>query len=80
MLRIDAVAGELLPLHTDRLRMERSTSGLYTRFTMRTSQASFFCVFLGLGFSILSGGLTLGCMVLPILIREAQFQGRLSNA
>src|SRR5262249_28440377 len=28
-----------------------------------------FCKILGLGFSILSGGLTLACMVLPILIR-----------
>lgn len=31
-----------------------------------------FCVALGLGFSILSGGLTLACMVLPILIRSAE--------
>ena len=31
-----------------------------------------FCVFLGLGFSILSGGLTLACMVLPILIRATE--------
>lgn len=30
---------------------------------------AFFCQFLGLGYSILSGGLTLGCMVLPILLR-----------
>jgi len=30
---------------------------------------AFFCVYLGLGFSILSGGLTLACMALPILIR-----------
>ena len=30
---------------------------------------SFFCITLGLGFSILSGGLTLACMVLPITIR-----------
>ncbi|MDF2374901.1 MAG: phosphate ABC transporter permease PstA [Verrucomicrobiales bacterium] len=30
---------------------------------------SFFCQVLGLGFSILSGGLTLTCMVLPILVR-----------
>lgn len=28
-----------------------------------------FCVWMGLGFSLLSGGLTLACMVLPILIR-----------
>lgn len=33
---------------------------------------AFFCVFLGLGFSILSGGLTLACMVLPILIRATE--------
>jgi len=32
---------------------------------------AFFCLYLGLGFSILSGGLTLACMVLPILIRTA---------
>ena len=32
---------------------------------------AFFCIYLGLGFSILSGGLTLACMVLPILIRTS---------
>jgi phosphate transport system permease protein len=31
-----------------------------------------FCQALGLGFSILSGGLTLACMVLPILIRTVE--------
>ena len=31
-----------------------------------------FSVVLGMGFSILSGGLTLACMVLPIFIREAE--------
>src|SRR5262249_1418749 len=31
-----------------------------------------FCRLLGLGFSILSGGLTLACMVLPILIRSVE--------
>ncbi|RFC46335.1 MAG: phosphate transport system permease protein [Verrucomicrobia bacterium] len=30
---------------------------------------TFFCQKLGLGFSILSGGLTLGCMILPTVIR-----------
>lgn len=29
---------------------------------------AFFCITLGLGYSILSGGLTLACMILPILI------------
>ncbi|MFA5950087.1 MAG: phosphate ABC transporter permease PstA [Hyphomicrobium sp.] len=33
---------------------------------------AFFCVWLGMGFSILSGGLTLACMTLPILIRSAE--------
>src|SRR3712207_2984904 len=33
---------------------------------------AFFCKTWGLGFSILSGGLTLACMVLPILIRSTQ--------
>lgn len=33
---------------------------------------AFFAVTLGLGLSILSGGLTLACMVLPILIRTAE--------
>ncbi len=33
---------------------------------------AFFCIFLGFGFSILSGGLTLACMVLPILIRTTE--------
>ncbi len=37
----------------------------------------FFCQIIGLGFSILSGGLTLACMVLPIVIRttEQGFRG-----
>lgn len=34
--------------------------------------SAFFCVTLGLGLSILSGGLTLACMVLPICIRIAE--------
>ncbi|AFZ48311.1 phosphate ABC transporter membrane protein 2, PhoT family [Cyanobacterium stanieri PCC 7202] len=33
---------------------------------------AFFTIKLGLGFSILSGGLTLACMVLPILIRTTE--------
>ncbi|MDZ4877005.1 MAG: hypothetical protein CLLPBCKN_006440 [Chroococcidiopsis cubana SAG 39.79] len=33
---------------------------------------AFFCKMLGMGFSILSGGLTLACMVLPILICSTQ--------
>jgi len=33
---------------------------------------AFFCQTLGLGFSIASGGLTLACMVLPILIRSTE--------
>ncbi|MCW8132373.1 MAG: phosphate ABC transporter permease PstA [Planctomycetota bacterium] len=33
---------------------------------------AFFCVYLGMGFSILSGGLTSACMVLPILIRSTE--------
>ncbi len=33
---------------------------------------AFFCVTLGLGFSILSGGLTLACMVLPLVIRATE--------
>lgn len=32
---------------------------------------AFFSLYFGLGFSILSGGLTLACMILPILIRTA---------
>lgn len=34
--------------------------------------SALFCVYLGMGFSILSGGLTLACMVLPIFIRTAE--------
>ena len=34
--------------------------------------SAFFGVFLGLGFSILSGGLTLACMILPIVIRTSE--------
>ncbi|MEE8311609.1 MAG: phosphate ABC transporter permease PstA [Candidatus Binatia bacterium] len=33
---------------------------------------AFFCVLLGLGFSILSGGLTLACMALPLIIRSTE--------
>ena len=33
---------------------------------------AFFCLTLGMGYSILSGGLTLACMVLPIFIRIAE--------
>ena len=31
-----------------------------------------FCQLLGLGYSVLSGGLTLACMILPILIRMTE--------
>lgn len=34
--------------------------------------SAFFCKTLGLGFSILAGGLTLACMALPILIRSIE--------
>lgn len=33
---------------------------------------AFFCVWLGLGFSIVAGGLTLACMILPIFIRTCE--------
>lgn len=33
---------------------------------------AFFCIYLGLGFSILSGALTLACMILPIFIRISE--------
>lgn len=33
---------------------------------------AFFCVLLGMGYSILSGGLTLACMVLPLMIRLSE--------
>ena len=33
---------------------------------------AFFCKFLGMGFSIVSGGLTLACMCLPVLIRSPE--------
>lgn len=33
---------------------------------------AFFCVALGLGFSIVSGGLTLACMALPLVIRATE--------
>jgi phosphate transport system permease protein len=33
---------------------------------------AFFSAYLGMGFSILAGGLTLACMVLPILIRTIE--------
>lgn len=33
---------------------------------------AFFCIYLGMGFSILAGGLTLACMILPIFIRTCE--------
>ena len=33
---------------------------------------AFFCVWLGMGYSIMAGGLTLACMILPILIRSLE--------
>jgi phosphate transport system permease protein len=33
---------------------------------------AFFCIYLGLGFSILSGGLTLACMMMPIFVRTTE--------
>jgi len=33
---------------------------------------AFFSIYLGMGFSILSGGLTLACMILPIFIRSVE--------
>lgn len=33
---------------------------------------AFFCIALGMGFSLLAGGLTLACMVLPILVRSIE--------
>jgi len=33
---------------------------------------AFFCIYLGMGFSIVAGGLTLACMALPILISTAE--------
>jgi phosphate transport system permease protein len=33
---------------------------------------AFFCKFLGLGFSVLAGGLTLACMCLPLVVRIAE--------
>jgi phosphate transport system permease protein len=63
-----------------------STENLFGRFVRRSLDVlagvpsivfglfgnAFFCKVLGLGFSILSGGLTLACMVLPILIRATE--------
>jgi len=40
---------------------------------------AFFCIYLGLGFSILSGGLTLACMILPIFIRTCETGLRVVN-
>ena len=40
---------------------------------------AFFCVFLGFGYSVLSGGLTLACMILPVFIRTCELGLRLVN-
>ena len=34
--------------------------------------SAFFCIYLEMGFSILAGGLTLACMILPLTIRAAE--------
>lgn len=61
-------------------------TGVYGRFVRRSLDVlsgvpsivfglfgnALFCKYFGLGFSILSGGLTLACMVLPILIRAVE--------
>jgi len=41
---------------------------------------AFFSVFFGLGFSILSGGLTLACMILPVFIRTCESGLRAVNS
>ncbi|MBI3854853.1 MAG: hypothetical protein HY293_04095 [Planctomycetes bacterium] len=65
---------------------EFSGEGLCARFVRRSLDVlagipsivfglfgnAFFCKALGMGFSILAGGLTLACMVLPILIRATR--------
>ncbi len=33
---------------------------------------AFFCIYLGLGVSLLSGGLTLACMILPVFVRTCE--------
>ncbi|MEM7227203.1 MAG: phosphate ABC transporter permease PstA [Planctomycetota bacterium] len=62
------------------------SGGLFGRFVRRSLDVlagvpsivfglfgnAFFCIYLDMGFSILSGGLTLACMVLPILIRSTE--------
>ncbi|MGF1613721.1 MAG: phosphate ABC transporter permease PstA [Gammaproteobacteria bacterium] len=61
----------------------RSALGRYIRHSLNVLAAvpsivfglfgsAFFSIYLGLGFSILSGGLTLACMVLPILISTTE--------
>ncbi len=41
---------------------------------------AFFCIYLGLGYSILSGGLTLACMILPVFIRTCESGIRAVNS
>jgi len=40
---------------------------------------AFFSIFMGMGFSILSGGLTLACMILPVFIRTCEIGLRDAN-
>jgi phosphate transport system permease protein len=66
---------ELLPQHS---RLERvvqislDTLAAVPSVVFGLFGNAFFCIQLGLGFSILSGGLTLACMVLPLLIRTTE--------
>lgn len=61
----------------------RSQFGIAVRFSLQVLAGvpsivfglfgnAFFSIYLGMGFSILSGGLTLACMLLPILVSTAE--------
>ncbi|HVE39813.1 MAG TPA: phosphate ABC transporter permease PstA [Planctomycetota bacterium] len=86
ILLVCMVASIPLGVATAVLLAEFSGEGLFARLVRRSLDVlagvpsivfglfgnAFFCKALGMGFSILSGGLTLACMVLPIFIRATE--------
>ncbi len=86
ILAVCMAASIPLGVGTAVLLSEFAGEGLYARLVRRSLDVlagvpsiifglfgnAFFSKVLGMGFSILSGGLTLACMVLPILIRAAE--------
>ena len=70
---VNGRTGVLLPVNNDALYpLDGDDGTAVPSIVFGLFGNAFFCVTLGMGFSILSGGLTLACMVLPLLIRTTE--------